>query len=141
MVTDPRACPFEAREREFIRREFSETRIVLDHVGSPIGIGAYAGRHDEVFATWAAAIRDLATCPNAFVKLGGLGMRINGYDFHLQPEPPSSEVLAAAWRPYLRLALKPLGRLAVCWRAIFRWTKARMPTPCSGTRARNSRAA
>ena len=36
-----------------------------------------------------------------FVKLGGIGMRINGYDFHEKADPPSSETLAAAWKPYV----------------------------------------
>jgi predicted TIM-barrel fold metal-dependent hydrolase len=82
-----------------LARAFPDTSIVLDHVGGPLGVGAYAGRRDEVFANWAASIRELATCENVFVKLGGLGMRINGYDFYLRPEPPSSQTLADAWRP------------------------------------------
>ena len=74
---------------------------MLDHVGGPLGIGGYAGKKDEVFATWRAAIRELATCPNVCVKLGGLGMRINGLGFEEQAEPPSSDELAAAWKPYV----------------------------------------
>jgi L-fuconolactonase len=35
------------------------------------------------------SIRALASCSNVSVKLGGLGMRINGFDFHEQPQPPS----------------------------------------------------
>jgi predicted TIM-barrel fold metal-dependent hydrolase len=78
-----------------------ETRIVLDHVGGPLAIGAYAGKRDEVFPVWAASIRKLAQSPNVFVKLGGIGMRINGYDFHEKADPPSSETLATAWKPYI----------------------------------------
>jgi predicted TIM-barrel fold metal-dependent hydrolase len=84
-----------------LARSSPETRIVLDHVGGPLAIGAYAGKRDEVFSVWAASIRKLAQCPNVFVKLGGMGMRINGYDFHGQADPPSSETLAAAWKPYV----------------------------------------
>ncbi len=76
-----------------------ETRIVLDHVGGPLAIGPYAGKRDAIFPVWAAAIRKLAQCPNVFVKLGGLGMKINGYDFQEGADPPSSETLAAAWKP------------------------------------------
>ncbi len=82
-----------------LARAFPETRIVLNHVGGPIAVGAYAGRREEVFGRWATAMRTLATCPNVYVKLGGLGMRIGGFDFHEKPRPPSSEALAAAWRP------------------------------------------
>ena len=84
-----------------LARAFPATRIVLNHVGGPIGIGAYAGKHKEVFPVWAASIKALAACPNVCVKLGGLGMRMGGFGFHEQPEPPSSETLAATWRPYV----------------------------------------
>ncbi len=83
-----------------------ETRIVLDHVGGPLAIGQYAGKRDEIFPSWAASIRRLAQCPNVCVKLGGLGMRINGYDFHDQTDPPSSETLAAAWKPYMETCIE-----------------------------------
>ena len=83
-----------------LARAFAETKIVLNHVGGPIGIGAYAGKHKEVFPGWAASIKALAACPNVYVKLGGLGMRMGGFGFHEQPEPPSSETLANTWRPY-----------------------------------------
>jgi predicted TIM-barrel fold metal-dependent hydrolase len=92
-----------------LARAFPGTRIVLDHVGGPLAIGTYAGRRDEVFGHWATAIRALATCPNVFVKLGGLGMRVNGFDFHDGPRPPSSDHLAAAWRPYVETCIEAFG--------------------------------
>jgi predicted TIM-barrel fold metal-dependent hydrolase len=92
-----------------LARAFPATKIVLNHVGGPIGIGAYAGKRNEVFAVWAASIKTLAACPNACVKLGGLGMRMGGFGFHEQPEPPSSEALAAAWRPYVETCIDAFG--------------------------------
>lgn len=92
-----------------LARSFPDTPIVLNHVGGPLGTGAYAGRRDEVFARWSASIRELATCPNVRVKLGGLGMPRAGFGFHEQPEPPSSEHLAAAWRPYVETCIGAFG--------------------------------
>jgi predicted TIM-barrel fold metal-dependent hydrolase len=92
-----------------LARTFPATRIVLNHVGGPIGIGAYAGKRSEMFATWAASIKALAACPNACVKLGGLGMRMGGFGFHEQPEPPSSEALAATWQPYVETCIAAFG--------------------------------
>lgn len=89
-----------------LARAFPETKIVLNHVGGPIGIGAYAGKHKEVLPGWAASIKALAACPNVYVKLGGLGMRLGGFGFHEQPEPPSSETLAATWRPYVETCIE-----------------------------------
>jgi L-fuconolactonase len=43
------------------------------------------------------------------VKLGGLGMRIGGFDFHKHADPPSSATLAAAWRPYIETAIEAFG--------------------------------
>jgi L-fuconolactonase len=88
---------------------FPETRIVLDHVGGPVGIQRFAGRREEVFKTWAAAVRELATCPNVHVKLGGLGMRVNGFGFEAQATPPSSEQLAAAWQPTIETCIEAFG--------------------------------
>lgn len=92
-----------------LARAFPETRIVLNHLGGPLGIGAYAGRRDAVFAEWSASIRDLAACPNTYVKLGGLGMPINGLGLDESPDPPSSERLATASRPYFDTCIAAFG--------------------------------
>jgi predicted TIM-barrel fold metal-dependent hydrolase len=88
---------------------FPDTRIVLDHCGGPLGIGSYAGRRDETFAAWKVSIGEIARCPNVVVKLGGLAMRLLGYDFHERPKPPSSEQAAAAWRPYVETCIEAFG--------------------------------
>src|ERR1700686_500317 len=92
-----------------LARAFPDTKIVLDHCGGPAGLGSYANRRKEIFASWRASIRDIAKCPNVVVKLGGLAMRLLGYDFHERPKPPSSEELAAAWRPYIETCIKAFG--------------------------------
>ena len=92
-----------------LARAFPETRIVLDHVGGPIGIGSYSSRRDEVFRDWQTSIRKLAKCDNVSVKLGGLGMRLAGFDFHARERPPSSEALAEAWQPYIETCIEAFG--------------------------------
>jgi predicted TIM-barrel fold metal-dependent hydrolase len=92
-----------------LARAFPASPIVLNHVGGPLGIGAYGGKRKEVFHAWAASIKALALCPNVYVKVGGLGMRIGGFGFHAQPEPPSSAALVAAWRPYVETAIEAFG--------------------------------
>ena len=92
-----------------LARAFPETQIVLDHVGGPIGLGPYAGKRDEVFAAWSGMIRELAVCPNVHIKLGGLGMRMFGFTHHMGEMPPSSEELAAAWRPYIGTCIAAFG--------------------------------
>jgi L-fuconolactonase len=92
-----------------LARAFPETPIVLDHVGGPIGIGPYAGKRDEVFSEWKNSITELARCPNVHVKLGGLGMRLFGFDVHAGELPPSSEELATLWRPYIETCIEAFG--------------------------------
>ena len=92
-----------------LAQNFPGTSIVLDHCGGVLGTGAYAGQRNEVFARWSRSIRALARCPNVAVKLGGLGMRVNGFGFDARPEPPSSEALAAAWRPYIETCIEAFG--------------------------------
>jgi L-fuconolactonase len=86
-----------------------DATIVLNHVGGPIGIGPYLGKRDEVFAQWRRSIVELARCPNVHIKLGGLGMRLFGFDVHAQERPPSSEQLAQAWRPYVETCIEQFG--------------------------------
>ena len=92
-----------------LARAFPDTKIVLDHCGGPIGIGGYANRREEVFPVWKASILEIAKCPNVVVKLGGLAMRLLGYDFHERPMPPSSEDAAVAWRPYIETCIAAFG--------------------------------
>jgi predicted TIM-barrel fold metal-dependent hydrolase len=92
-----------------LARAFPQTQIVLDHVGGPIGLGPYAGKRAEVFAEWRGRIRELAACPNVHIKLGGLGMRMFGFDLHTGELPPSSQELASAWQPYIETCIAAFG--------------------------------
>ena len=88
---------------------FPDTKIVLNHVGRLVGIGAYAGKLREQFPRWAASIKALAAHENVYVKVGGLGQAINGLGFEKQAEPPSSEMVANAMRPYVETCIEALG--------------------------------
>ncbi len=92
-----------------LARAFPDTPIMLNHVGGPLGVGPYAGRRDEVFASWREAIRELAACPNVWVKLGGLGMAVYGFEFHRREPRPGSAELAQAWRPYIETCIEAFG--------------------------------
>jgi len=89
--------------------EVPDATFILNHVGGALGIGPYAGKREEVFAEWSESIRSLAQCPNVYVKLGGLGMRLFGFDVHEGALPPSSAQLATAWRPYIETCIDAFG--------------------------------
>jgi predicted TIM-barrel fold metal-dependent hydrolase len=86
---------------------FPDAKIVLNHVGGPVGINAY--KHAEVFPGWKKSIQALAKRPNVHVKLGGLGMRIGGFGFEKAVDPPSSQALADTWRPYIETCIAAFG--------------------------------
>lgn len=90
-------------------RNNPDNRVVLDHFGGPLGVGPYEGKQQEVFAHWAASMRELARFPNLFIKLGGLAMNVNGFGYHHQPMPPGSGEMAKAWRPYMETAIEAFG--------------------------------
>jgi L-fuconolactonase len=103
---------------------FPDTKIAMNHVGGPLGIGPYADKRDQIFVDWKASIQRLASCPNVFIKLGGLGMRFGGFGFHNQPVPPSSESLAATFRPYIETCIEAFGTTRCMFESNFPVDKA-----------------
>ena len=55
-------------------RAVPDLTIILNHIGGLMRVGPYANRDAEVLATWRSGIAAVATCPNVYMKLGGLGM-------------------------------------------------------------------
>ncbi len=93
-----------------LARDFPDTTLVLDHVGTPLGIGRHAGRRDEAFSAWRSHIRELASASqNVHVKLGGLAMPFGGFEGFMSPEALPSERLATLWRPYIETCIEAFG--------------------------------
>jgi predicted TIM-barrel fold metal-dependent hydrolase len=92
-----------------LARAFSDTTFVLNHLGGVVGIGAYAGKREEIFAEWSKSLAALATCPNIVIKLGGINMDYSGFGWHEKPEPPTSEALCAATGRYYETAIELFG--------------------------------
>ncbi|WP_428535093.1 amidohydrolase family protein [Rhodopila sp.] len=92
-----------------LARAFPASNIIVGHCGGPLGYGRYAGQRDAVFADWKRSITDLASCPSVSIKLGGMMMRLAAYDYLALDAPPSSEQLAAHWRPYVETCIERFG--------------------------------
>lgn len=92
-----------------LARAVPEARIALNHAGTPLGVGPYGGKRDEVFATWARGVRAVAECPNVAIKIGGLGMSVCGFGFESLDQPPDSQVLARAWERYIKTCVDAFG--------------------------------
>lgn len=86
-----------------------DAKICLNHTGMALGYGDHAGRLDEARAAWAMTMPEIAACPNVYLKLGGMMMRLAVFDYNAEPAPPSSERLADLWRPFIRPCIDWFG--------------------------------
>jgi L-fuconolactonase len=85
------------------------TRMILDHFGTPLGVGSYAESRAEIFEQWKKDILELAKCENVVMKLGGLAMPDNGFGWHLRDTPATSDELVAAQRDYYLHVIECFG--------------------------------
>ena len=90
-------------------RAVPDLPIILNHVGGLARVGPYAGRDDEVIATWRSGIAAVADCPNVNIKLGGMGMTRYGFDWHTRDIPVGSEELAGSMAPYMTYCIEKFG--------------------------------
>ena len=79
-----------------VARACPGTTMILDHFGTPLGVGRFEGKLDEIFETWKDDIAAIAALPNTVAKIGGLAMPDNGYGWHAQDRPATSDDLVAA---------------------------------------------
>lgn len=92
-----------------LAKAFPDTPFIINHCGGVVRIASYANQRAEVFDAWSRSMRSLAGLPNVYVKLGGLGMRINGFAFEKGERPPSSDELAHAWKPWMHTCIEAFG--------------------------------
>ncbi|MDH3683181.1 MAG: amidohydrolase family protein, partial [Acidimicrobiia bacterium] len=97
-------------------RDFAElaaavpgTTMVLDHFGTPLGVGRFAGRLDEVYDAWRDDLAAVAAQPNVVAKIGGLAMPDNGYGWHERDRPASSDELVDAHARWYRHTIDCFG--------------------------------
>ena len=108
------------------------TTMVLDHFGTPLGVGPYASQREHIFEQWKADIADIARCENVVAKIGGLAMPDNGFGWHTAERPPTSdEFIEAQGRYYLHTIEQfgpercmfesnfPVDRLSLSYRTVW----------------------
>ncbi|MEM7099410.1 MAG: amidohydrolase family protein [Pseudomonadota bacterium] len=86
-----------------------ETPMILDHFGTPLGVGPYAGKREEIFDAWRKDIEAIASCPNVNAKLGGLAMPDNGFGWNNNDRPPSSDEFVEHQARYYHHAIGCFG--------------------------------
>ncbi len=116
-----------------LARAVPGTTVVLDHFSTPLGIGPWAGRHDEVFEAWQPELATLAECPNVVAKLGGLAMPDNAF-WPLGERPDVDGFLAVQERWY-RHAIDVFGPTGACSSRTSRSTRSASTTRWCGRRS------
>ncbi len=92
-----------------LARSLPDQRIIVNHMGGPLGCGPYANSQSEVMTIWQQGIAELAACPNTILKLGGIAMPRNGFGWHERTAPPTSLELADAYSPYYHYCIEQFG--------------------------------
>lgn len=92
-----------------LAKAFPHVPIVVNHLGSPLGAGRYAGSQAARFGEWRRNMAALAALSNVHMKLGGLGMDYCGLPGFMADPPYSSTLLAEQWRPWIDTAIDLFG--------------------------------
>lgn len=86
-----------------------DTVMVLDHFGTPLGVGPYAAQREAIFDQWRRDLERIARRPNVVLKAGGLAMPDNGFGWHAAAMPPDSDAFVQAQARYYHHAIDCFG--------------------------------
>ena len=102
---------FHHQNRDFaaLARAVPDTQMVLDHFGTPLGVGPYADQREEIFEQWKVDIAEIAKCENVVAKLGGLAMPDNGFGWNRAERPPTSDEFVARQQRYYLHTIECFG--------------------------------
>ena len=90
-------------------KDYPELTIIHDHFGGPLGVGPYQGKKQEIFKKWKDDISQLSENKNVHSKLGGLAMPVNGWNFHKQDKPATSDQIIEMHYDYYLHAIECFG--------------------------------
>ncbi len=99
------------QNRDFadLARACPDTQMILDHFGTPLGVGPYEGHREEIFEQWKKDIAEIAQCENVVAKIGGLAMPDNGFGWNTRQTPATSDEFVAAQKRYYLHAIESFG--------------------------------
>lgn len=100
---------YQNRQFADLARAAPDTQMILDHFGTPLGVGPYESQREEIFEQWKKDIADVARCENVVAKLGGLAMPDNGFGWDKRNVPPTSDEFVAAQQRYYLHTIECFG--------------------------------
>lgn len=97
-------------------KDFPETPLVLDHLGTPVGLFGQVGRTGStdtaraaIFAAWKDDISQLAEQTNSYAKISGLKMPVLGHKFYQRQQLATAEQVVNLLSPLIEHAIKAFG--------------------------------
>ena len=110
-----------------LAKQFPETSIVLDHLGTPAGLFGKVGQttgltqtaRENIFYQWQDSIAELATYPNVYTKMSGLFMPVLGHQFHKQKQLASKQQIIDLVAPLITHTLDSFGSYRVMFASNF----------------------
>ncbi|MDP6299453.1 MAG: amidohydrolase family protein [Acidimicrobiales bacterium] len=85
-------------------------KIILNHLGGPLGIGKWNSKFQDVDTRWQESMLALSELRNVYLKLGGIGMdNYFGTGWAARDKPPSSEEVADFWRDKITRCIEYFG--------------------------------
>ena len=100
---------YQNRDFAELARAVPDTTIVLDHFGTPLGVGPYEAQREQIFEQWSDDITEIAGSDNVVAKMGGLAMPDNGFGWHTADRPPTSDEFVDAQRRYYLHTIEQFG--------------------------------
>jgi predicted TIM-barrel fold metal-dependent hydrolase len=104
------------RSFEAVVSAHPSTRVILDHLGTPLGYGGpFAGygrtkaAREQIASQWRDDLAALAQHPQVHAKISGLTMPVVGWGFHERRTPPSRTELVDSLGPMVATALELFG--------------------------------
>jgi L-fuconolactonase len=93
------------KEAANVASDVPQTRIVLDHMGTPVDLAKNPGLVDD----WYEGLAAVAENRNVWLKLSGLLMPIVGFGYHERETPPSHRELVDAMAPHIAKGIELFG--------------------------------
>ncbi|MCU4376950.1 amidohydrolase family protein [Acinetobacter haemolyticus] len=100
-----------------LAKQFPETRIVVDHLATPVGLfgavgkktGKTAAQRDAIFQQWQNDLSALAKQPNVHAKISGLMMPVLGHTFYKENRTATVAEMVQLLTPLIQHAIHVFG--------------------------------
>ncbi len=100
-----------------LAKKFPQTPLVLDHLGTPVGLFGQVGRYtgvthaarNTIFERWKDDISQLAEQTNSYAKISGLMMPVLGHTFYQRRQRATAAQMIELLSPMIDHAIQSFG--------------------------------